>query len=662
MAGSLLGTGSLAASRTGPWLFASIVLALVLVLMLPLTPWWFAMDCDVSYVGSALNMIAGKPNEFLYHPGMLLHSMLTVALELHQSAASMTNGISVEGYVDSVFQAPGQVFGIVRGLAVAYFLFAAGCVFIVGKRAGGHPAWGMFSAVVYFATIGHLPRAVMYRPETVLAGLSLIIVAVAICAWQKRVPLLWLFAVALFSFAMTVKIHALGLAPVLFISGAALVREDWIKPIQGAAVAVNRHRVLALLCTVLWMLLVAVGNRHRPWPEVDLRVLAVLTVILAWAAVSWFVWRLRSRDRESRRQIQGDVGVVESGRFAQAPDGIGTRSACGWSRTSAQTEVADPDFIGVRGSRFLTIVFFPLVPFALVAAVIGFVVPNLMLADQLVPLARQMYYSLSGQGINEGVQAGSFLAAAWAQWQDPRLYWQLPIIVGGLVASIGLVRRGEWHQSLWMLAAACMFVLAAMRATQHGSPHHYGPVSLLCIPLIVRWLAGAPLTGSSPWRWLWIRRSCLAGLLVVSSGIIVGVLRDTRDNQARCQVIDAMASGVAGELLPDEFVLTDFWAQTPDAGMFMLMRGFSNYKPERVYRFLPDSPPAMRYANVHAMSPSFYLTSGGRMTREVRAADGSLEVHNAWGFAWPVERVAQRLGGKSTLTLYRVVGRPTPRE
>lgn len=114
--------------------------------MQPLTPWWLHIDCDGTYLGSALNLYAGKPTEYFDHPGMPLQALLTFALALDHAVLRLSVNISRTEYVDRILMDPGSVLWLIRGLAIGFFLLALATAHEVGRRWSGRRMGGVFAA------------------------------------------------------------------------------------------------------------------------------------------------------------------------------------------------------------------------------------------------------------------------------------------------------------------------------------------------------------------------------------------------------------------------------------------------------------------------------------------------------------------------------------
>ena len=497
---------------------------------------------------------------------------------------------------------------MIRGWAAVFLVMGVVAACEVCRRWCGHWVWGVCGAVLYFGAVGHLGRAIMFRPDNVLSALSLVITFLVIEAYRRRAVQLLLAATAVLGLAVTVKVHAVGLVPVVGIGYLLLRREDWPGGVSGAVRSVSRRSGLGLGSAVLlFAVLVVWANGFRPAAEIDVRLCLVIGLLAAYLVATWVLWRRRSASLVRRTVLN------------------------------------------------------PMWPMGAMALVVGLVLPNAFFLDQLVMLLRFVSYAVTGRGINAGFEASEMVSAVVRQWHQPELILQWPLMLLGLLGVWRRLRSGDRTCLLWLVAAGSMWGLAAMRAAVHPSAHHYGPAMALMVPLAAGALSirvGVGVGGR-----LVVSRCVVGAVLLVAVVLGPAVMswRASWWNYDRCAALAALTERLEPELGDDEFIMTDYWAQNADAGFFMLVRDFCVYTPARSYRSLPDTPTALKFAEEARLSPAFYLTSGERRTRVRALADGRWVARSVWGGEWYVRPMGVRRLANIEIGVYRVEGRVAER-
>lgn len=609
-------TGARSALTAPTWRTARAGIALTglaLLLTRPLGRWWLAADCDASYTASALNLLAGLPTEKLDHPGMPLQTVLTVSLLIDQSLRRLIEGGDVPLYVDLVFHDPSRVHAIVKAWAIGFFIFGALTASEVVRRLTGSTVAGLAAAALFAACPGSLTHATSFRPENLLCGLLMIVAYQLTRALRERSLTRLVLASGVFGFAVTVKVHALGLAPVLawvvWRAGTwADVRGAW----EAAQRTVAAHRTAMVTGGAAAVLLAARMNAGRPWWEVDARVIGVLGAAAATAGLLM----MRVMRRRSPGKAQRLAAVV-----------------------------------ALSGA----------------AGVCGMLLPNAAFLDQLTPVLRATWYTVSGSDSRGPLELAALATAMIRQWSAPSLYVALPMMMFALVGAAVRRRERETETAVFGVAAAGLFLLAGLRGAVHASPHHYGPALVLAIPLM---LCGAEGAAALAARVAWGIRNVqgrkadcttrtpaqivLAVGFAASAWPAIVYERAARGEEARCAAIEALSARCAADLAPDEVIVCDFWAQDADAAHFMLARDLSRYTPERDYRALPDAPPALTYAASHGLRPAYLLGSGPPRTVESTDEAGRTLARSIWGHTRRVAPIVSCDVGGLVLTAYQI--------
>ena len=566
-------------------LLVSLSIAMIVIIIQPHAPWWLALDCDGSYLGCGLNLFGGRSSGYFDHPGMPLQTLMALTAACDHAVRWIGQPMSRYEYADMALANMADWFWMVRGWAAILFLLGAACAHEVARRLFGHWEWGVLATMLYVAVIGHFGRAVMYRPDIALSTLSLLVVFLLVRAVERRSIPTIVAALSLLGLAITVKVHAVGLLPAAGVALLMLRREDWPGQCRSLVVmAWQTHRRLILLSLLAYVVLLAVTNSWRPAPEVDWRLAGAYAAIVVLLLVTMYL--------AARRRPAGWLAVPRH----------------------------------------------PMWPLAAVVVLAGMILPGLLFADQVVMTLRFIFYAVTGRGVNSGFDPGRTLAAVWRQWQDPALLMQLPLL---LLAALGAARRLARRDAttlIWVAGAGAMWALAALRAAVHPSPHHYAAAVTLCIPLILSALQpfALPNIASSirprPW-------ASIAVLAVVIAPAVTA-LQATWWNRARCDVLAEVTERLTRRLRHDQFIMTDYWAQNAESGYFMQVRDWCDYTPAMDYRSLPDTPPALRYADAVGAHPAFYLTSGDQRTKITREDEsGRLIAESIWGRRWYVRRL-----------------------
>lgn len=590
---------------------AIVLAALALLLTRPLSPWWLSADCDANYLASAVNLLLGQPTEKLDHPGLPLQALLAASLALDHAFRSMSSGLTLEAYGDALLLDMTPALWIVRAWAILFFLAAMLTTFEVCRRVFNCIGAGVAGAVLFAACPGSLSHATTFRPEAPLNVLNLLSVMLLAHSVRLRSPGRLLAACLLLGAAVTVKVHSIALLPLV-----------------GLA--------LAWLCAL---------NPPRAWegfrsllPPCGLRMLIGLTAPYL-ALVLWMNTRRTSHGIDARILAGVGAGVL-------------------WLGVTAASQSLR------QASRAVRCLLHPLIPAALLAGLAGVLLANACFVDELTPMARTLWWTISGAQNRGSLGPARLAESLWRQWSQTPLLACAPILAL-IAAGIWTSRRRQPTETMFFAGAfLLMFALAVLRGAVHPSPHHYGPALVLAIPLAVGALRSMGTASKPPQlveapRRFRIRSVMPTALLfAICAWPAVASERGARGQADRCRAIDELTALCEATRRPGEVVLCDYWAQNADAAHFMQIRDYAFYCPDRAYAALPDTPPGLRYAALRGLRPAFYLTSGPTRTRVTTDAQGRSMARGAWGMTFIVERIDSRSLDGLTLTAYRVLGEP----
>lgn len=615
----------------------------------PLGPWWLSADCDATYAASALNLMMGLPTEKLDHPGLPLQAALTLSFKLHHLATGWWTGESTAEYVAASFADPSRVLWILRVWALAMLMGVVATVYLVCRRAAQQAGLdlnaartaGLAGVVCLMACPGTLTHATSFRPENLLLILCWSAMWLLAEAWRLRCRTRLFAGAALIGWAVSVKIHALALMPVAAFTAWSATRWPRRSSIDSGSqrdahqmddLAEQSWRVgPAMIGGAGWLLCVIWLNMGRDWTAIDGRVLLVVGGVVAWTAMAALLTR-------------------RSGRRSATSADMPRRQQSGTTESNRPSERLS------RAIRPLARLGSPVLPAGMLAGLLGLLIPNACLADELTPMLRAIWYTVRGAAGQEHAISAALGTSPWAQWTSPAM---LPVWGMSIAACIGLVkavRHRNVFALLCALGAAGAFALAAMRGIVHFSPHHYGLALGLAIPLMLE-AVGLTANDRTTSEAALKPAHRVALILLICAWPIVAAERSARGQADRCAAIEELTALCAASAAENEVILCDYWAQNADAAHFMQAREMSRYKPDLRYRSLPDTPTGLRYAVRHGLRPAFYLTSGPMRTRISCHKDGSWTARGAWGQTWRVAPLTMRDIGGLTLGAWLILGR-----
>lgn len=593
----------------------------------PMGPWWLSADCDTAYVGSALNLLGGHPTEKLDHPGMPLQAVLTVSFALDHAARSLIiQPRPLSNYIDGQFLDMSQSLRLVRGWAIAFFLFGLASAYLVGRRILGSAGWGLAAAALVLAAPGTLAHATTFRPENLLAGLVLWVLDRLVVFGRYGRTKDLATASLLTGLAIAVKIHAVALLPAL---GLAILLAPRTRDGAGGNVpldrapAVGKKMARAAMAAAL-MAVAVLFNAERPWWRQDGRLVAGC-IVLAGANV--WLWR-RWRTGRRRGGVSGGAGMGRAAMEAGGENPEKSRFAEWFSQGT------------VAGGCLL----------------MGLALSCLPFLEQFSPMCRALYWTLAAARSDPG-PAGAEIVEVLARFLQPSLLPVLPIALLGVVAAAASVVWGKREE--WPIVAAFLGFtgLAVAQGASHGSPHHFGiGLAAAIIPtlrlfqmgaaVMARFVAASSLDrglarGSTPGP------AAAMASLALATGLVAWPIwkaeAGARGQAIRCTTIQRATDALSPCLAADEYLMTSYWAQNADAAFFMQARDTCAFTPERTYASLPDSPTAWRYAVERGLHPRFYLLfrGPGSLTSVERSGDDWATLKSPWGPVWRVRRIGQ---------------------
>jgi hypothetical protein len=397
---------------------AAAVVALVVAAVLLLTaqplrsPWWTGHDFDTVYASSSLTLFRGERSTFLDHPGLPLQEALAAALTAEWALTD--SGASRSERADAFLSDLDRLRPHLRVFGALLFAGSALIAYAAVAWSARSTLAGLFAGLVLLAAPDATVWAAVVKPDPLLAALSVASVALLVEGARRRAGELYVAAAALIGFAVTVKVHALGLLAPL-----ALAVLLWPPPTTGLralAAGVRRRRRTLYAAGGVFVALAIVLNRLAAPPA--LRPLALVSLgLLALAAVAAAAWLVARRTR-LRRWVELALVLAAAG-------------------------------------------------------LVGAVVPNLLYANLPAPTLRWLAVTLSGRGVEASTSfvspfdvlspwAALFLVAAIGLvlalrgGDRPAVLWAVAVVAMG---GLALLRYGSVHY--YTAAVALLAPLAA---------------------------------------------------------------------------------------------------------------------------------------------------------------------------------------------------------
>ena len=437
-------TGRLQVAAPVAGFIAAVALAAGMVVARGVSqPWWLTADADAVYTTSGLNLLLGNHTFYLDHPGLPTEEALEAGFGAQYLAEKATGDRTggVQAFADHIFLNLDRARPVYRSLAVAFYLLGVALAFLLVTRLLGHWTWGFAASLLWLAAPGLIPIAVQIRPDALLCALVLLTTYLIAKAAERRDAWLFVLAGVTVGFAVTVKLHAAGLVPVLL---AAVV---WRHPAPGWESAIRESVPLA------W-------RRHKRWA-------IPLSLLVVGSAVAFNLDRPAFTVTHQQETLVFTILAL-----------VGGFGAC--ALVARRLELP--------GAQRL---FDPLVAIVAVAVLIGLAIPIVFDPEDGLQMLVSIKDTLSGHGVNQGIAAFS---------QLNRGYWSFPVFEGLLVFAaamlatlLGLVRRDPVPVVFGFASA----VLVTMALARYDQTYYLAPGYVAAIPAAL-WLFRLPRNRALP--------------------------------------------------------------------------------------------------------------------------------------------------------------------
>ena len=542
--------------------------------------------------------MAGEHTFYLDHPGMPLEDLMAMTFETRYVLQNVFHGgTSPHAYAAKQMLDLDQSRVYWRGFAILFYCLGAAIAFFVCSRLLGHWGFGLAGGLLWIGAPGLVTMSIQYRPDVLLAALTLLVGFLIVRAADRRDE--WLYVVAAFAlgFTITVKLHAAGLLVPFAL--ALLLRPP--EPGWPGRLSVRvrtflaRFRVPLAVGAAVWIAFAVTFNAPR--------------------------YPFYTNDSEVRLIEQVAVAFVVYLALA-----LGVRKLAGRAP-------------GARGAGR---VFSPFA--ALVAAVLGLgiVLPATMFVDDGLVMLVKIKEGLTGTGINQNVKPFSLPLEQFAHW--PLRQAVVVFALAALAALIGLVER-DLRPVLWFSGATVVGIMAAARL---GTVHYFAPAYVLSIPpalSLARRRRGV---------------AAAAAVTALVAYVLVPQLHHLRTNARLAQQDElraAEARSIADEVLkPNQVALAQpLFSANPDIRWFELVERQTSFKPSYPYRFLPDSAAGLQAARERGLYPAYYIDRSvlhvHRETRQLLGIGGPYVVR-------PLPQYANTLVGVLQLVSGPAIDRP----
>jgi hypothetical protein len=516
-----------APGRVHPYVWSACILALAIALVVALEPlgghWETGDGYEVCYPASAASLVGGGEPGCLDHPGVPLQEAIALAMTVTWAAAP--RGESRDERADRLIADIDGMRPYVRGVAIAAtFASAVTVLLVVGGMLGAW--WGLLGALLFLGAPGLTTIVIFPAPDYILGAACLWIVALLVRAARTRSASAYLAAAVTTGFAVSVKIHALGLVPVLV---SALVLwppgAGWLASVRAA---VGRRRRLLGAIAGTWLVLAAGVNALEGLPSLaglgrfatNAAVVGAVLVVLALAV------------RATRFRATGDVLAA-----------------------------------------------------AALAALAGFVLPNLVFARAVPEALRSLTDALHGGGVNSDVHA--FTGSLY-----PPRPW-LPLCALAVVGLVRALRASQREHVLWAVAAVALGAVALSRT---AVIHYWAPTVIVLIPLALLALRGRRETPHV---------AAVAAVLLLLVVPFKSGINDARVTGKAIEEVQRIREAVRARLGPDEVAVATMnefqryphiWAKT---------------EPDTATRILPAVQPAVAYTRRHNLRVRYLIDITG---------------------------------------------------
>jgi hypothetical protein len=253
------------------------------------SPWWTGHDFDTVYAASAITLFRGERSTFYDHPGVPLQELLAATLTADWAVTDP--GTSRGERADWFLNDLDRMRPYLRVFGALLFFGSAVIAYVAVAWSARSVLAGLFAGLVLLASPDVTVWAAVVKPDPLLAALCVAAVALLVEGARHRSGALYVAAAAVIGFAVTVKVHALGLLAPL---GFAVVL--WRPPTTGIAelrAAAGRHRrpLVASAAAFLGVALVLNALAAPPAGRPLALLVATLLVLAAVTGVAWYAAR-----------------------------------------------------------------------------------------------------------------------------------------------------------------------------------------------------------------------------------------------------------------------------------------------------------------------------------------------------------------------------------
>ncbi|HZB23507.1 MAG TPA: hypothetical protein VE444_06640 [Gaiellaceae bacterium] len=228
-----------------------LVVAAVVLAAQPLrAPWWTYADADATYTGAALNLVAGERALFVDHPGLPVTEIAAVVLGMDALADGSFSTSERRTWADRMLLGLDATRGAFRGIAVVFYL--AGALASVLFAAWFFEDWlaGLAGGLLWVGAPGLMPMSIQLRPDVLLGVCCVVFAYLVAAAAERRSAGLYAAAAGVAGFALTVKLHGVGLAVPLAVAVAWRPPPRAWRPGRRSLVAGAVLAVVALVANV----------------------------------------------------------------------------------------------------------------------------------------------------------------------------------------------------------------------------------------------------------------------------------------------------------------------------------------------------------------------------------------------------------------------------
>jgi hypothetical protein len=202
---------------------AAVVLAVAVFVLTaqPLrSPWWTYADADATYTGAALNLVAGERARFVDHPGLPITESAALVLTADALVDGSFSTSERRAWADRMLLDLDGTRDVFRGVAVVFYLAGALVSMLLAAWFFGDWIAGLAGGLLWIGAPGLMPMSIQLRPDVLLGVCCVVFAYLVAAAAERRAPGLYAAAAGVAGFALTVKLHAVGLAVALAVAVA----------------------------------------------------------------------------------------------------------------------------------------------------------------------------------------------------------------------------------------------------------------------------------------------------------------------------------------------------------------------------------------------------------------------------------------------------------